>query len=48
MITAAKVMQRGMDVLKQEIVKPDPRTYGTVVIGTVRGDLHDIGKIWWA
>lgn len=44
MLVAAKVMQMGMDVLKRDIVKTDVRTYGTVVIGTVRGDLHDIGK----
>ena len=44
MLVAAKVMQMGMDVLKRDIVKTDIRAYGTVVIGTVRGDLHDIGK----
>lgn len=44
MLMAAKVMQIGMDVIRPEIVKRDIRTSGVVVIGTVRGDLHDIGK----
>jgi 5-methyltetrahydrofolate--homocysteine methyltransferase len=37
-------MYAGMDILKPLLVKEGIRTVGKVVIGTVQGDLHDIGK----
>jgi 5-methyltetrahydrofolate--homocysteine methyltransferase len=43
-LLAARAMQAGLAVLKPLLVKGDVPTRGTVVIGTVRGDLHDIGK----
>jgi len=43
-LLAAKAMHAGMDVLKPELVKDGVESRGKVVVGTVRGDLHDIGK----
>lgn len=43
-LLAAKAMYAGMDLLKPLLVKEGIPTIGKVVIGTVQGDLHDIGK----
>ncbi|UCE23925.1 MAG: corrinoid protein [Candidatus Zixiibacteriota bacterium] len=43
-LLAAKAMYAGMDVLKPLMTGESLPTMGTVVIGTVHGDLHDIGK----
>lgn len=44
MLIAARAMQGGMVVLKPYLQQTDRRSSGKVVIGTVKGDLHDIGK----
>lgn len=44
MLIAARAMQAGMEVLKPSLVEADVKASGKVVIGTVKGDLHDIGK----
>ncbi len=44
MLIAARAMQAGMSALKPHISDGDIKAAGTVVIGTVAGDLHDIGK----
>jgi len=44
MMIAAKSMEACMDLLKPLMNKQTGRSLGTVVIGTVFGDLHDIGK----
>jgi 5-methyltetrahydrofolate--homocysteine methyltransferase len=44
MLVAARASQRGLDVLTPLLVKTGFKPRGKVVIGTVRGDLHDIGK----
>jgi len=44
-LMAAKAMLCGMDLLKPLLVKEGIPSIGKVVIGTVQGDLHDIGKI---
>lgn len=44
MLIAARAMQSGMALLKPHLQKTDRRSSGKVVIGTVKGDLHDIGK----
>jgi len=44
MMMAAKSMQAGIDVLNPLMAKEAESTLGTVVLGTVFGDLHDIGK----
>ena len=37
-------MYAGMDVLKPKLTETGVKNIGKVVIGTVKGDLHDIGK----
>lgn len=44
MLIAAKTMERGIAVLKPKFALNTPGTHGKVIIGTVAGDLHDIGK----
>lgn len=43
-LLAAKAMYAGMDLIKPLMLKEGIPTLGKVVIGTVQGDLHDIGK----
>lgn len=43
-LMAAKAMYAGMDQLKPLFVKGEIPTRGTIIIGTVQGDLHDLGK----
>jgi 5-methyltetrahydrofolate--homocysteine methyltransferase len=44
MLIAARAMQYGMAVLKPQLAEKDVKPAGKVIIGTVKGDLHDIGK----
>lgn len=44
MLLAAKTMKTAMEVLKPHLVGNAAADKGTVVIGTLQGDLHDIGK----
>lgn len=44
MLVAARAMQGGLEILKPLLVAADVQPAGKVVIGTVKGDLHDIGK----
>jgi 5-methyltetrahydrofolate--homocysteine methyltransferase len=44
MLIAARAMQTGMAILKPYLQQTDSKSSGKVVIGTVKGDLHDIGK----
>ncbi len=43
-LLAAKAMYAGMDILKPLFIKNGVPAIGRVVLGTVQGDLHDIGK----
>lgn len=43
-LLAARAMYAGMDELRPLLVRDGIPSIGKVVIGTVRGDLHDIGK----
>lgn len=43
-LIAARAMYAGMDLLKPKLVENGVKNIGKVVIGTVMGDLHDIGK----
>jgi 5-methyltetrahydrofolate--homocysteine methyltransferase len=43
-LLAAKAMYAGMDLLRPLFVKEGMPSVGKVVIGSVQGDLHDIGK----
>jgi len=44
MLIAARAMQAGLAVLKPHLALADVKAAGRVVAGTVKGDLHDIGK----
>ncbi len=44
MLIAAKAMSKGVDVLKPHLAGDASTSLGTCIIGTVQGDLHDIGK----
>ena len=43
-LIAARAMKAAMELLRPLLVESGVEPKGTVVIGTVRGDLHDIGK----
>ena len=44
MLIAAKAMAKGVDVLRPLLAGDTSNSLGTCIIGTVAGDLHDIGK----
>jgi 5-methyltetrahydrofolate--homocysteine methyltransferase len=44
MLIAARAMQAGMAILKPHLAVGNIKSKGKVLIGTVKGDLHDIGK----
>ena len=44
LLIAARAMQKSMEILKPKLVASGVEAAGRVVIGTVKGDLHDIGK----
>jgi 5-methyltetrahydrofolate--homocysteine methyltransferase len=43
-LLSARAMNAGMDLIKPLLIAGEVRSLGKVVIGTIRGDLHDIGK----
>ena len=44
MLIAARAMQAGLKILKPLLVEENVQFSGKIAIGTVKGDLHDIGK----
>jgi 5-methyltetrahydrofolate--homocysteine methyltransferase len=44
MLIAARAMQTGLAILRPHLVAADIKPLGKVIVGTVKGDLHDIGK----
>ncbi len=44
MLAAAVVMKSGLEFIRPLLSEADRHPAGTVVVGTVKGDLHDIGK----
>ena len=44
MLISAKAMKKGVEVLKPHLASGAAGALGKVIIGTVAGDLHDIGK----
>lgn len=44
LLMAARAMKGCMDILKPLMKGESQKTLGTIIIGTVKGDLHDIGK----
>ncbi len=43
-LMAAKSMKAGMEILRPKLAETGAPQVGTMVIGTVKGDIHDIGK----
>jgi len=43
-LIAARAMAAGTELLRPLLVSEDVKPRGTIVLGTVKGDLHDIGK----
>jgi 5-methyltetrahydrofolate--homocysteine methyltransferase len=43
-LIAARAMHSGMDILKPKLAESGVEPIGKVLLGTVKGDLHDIGK----
>lgn len=43
-LIAARAMHAGMDILKPKLAESGVEPIGRVLLGTVKGDLHDIGK----
>jgi len=43
-LIAARAMHAGMNILKPKLIETGIKNIGIVAIGTVKGDLHDIGK----
>src|SRR6266508_4993872 len=44
MLISARAMQTGLNLLKPHLLSTNVKSAGKIVIGTVKGDLHDIGK----
>lgn len=44
MLMAADAVQVGLEILRPLLIDTGAKPVGTVVLGTVKGDLHDIGK----
>ncbi len=43
-LIAARAMKAGMEIIKPLLIEAKVKSRGKVIIGTVKGDLHDIGK----
>jgi len=43
-LLSARAMSAGIELLRPYLIKEGKKSKGTIVIGTVRGDLHEIGK----
>jgi 5-methyltetrahydrofolate--homocysteine methyltransferase len=44
MLVSAKTMKLGLNIIKPLLQSGETENRGTIVMGTVKGDLHDIGK----
>jgi 5-methyltetrahydrofolate--homocysteine methyltransferase len=44
MLVSATTMKRGLDIIKPLLRSAEVENRGTILMGTVKGDLHDIGK----
>jgi 5-methyltetrahydrofolate--homocysteine methyltransferase len=44
MLIAARAMKAGIEILKPLLIESGVESTGKVILGTVKGDLHDIGK----
>jgi len=43
-LLSAEIMHKGLDIINPLLAKSGHKGIGTVIIGTVEGDIHDIGK----
>lgn len=43
-LAAARSVRKGFEILEQRYGSMEDRSIGTVILGTVEGDLHDVGK----
>jgi 5-methyltetrahydrofolate--homocysteine methyltransferase len=44
MLVSARAMKAGLEILRPKLMSDDVEETGSVIVGTVQGDLHDIGK----
>ncbi len=44
MLISARAMKSGLAILKPKLVQNNIQAFGKIIVGTVKGDLHDIGK----
>jgi len=44
MLVSAKASQKGLEIVKPLLVKSGFKPRGKIILGTVKGDLHDVGK----
>jgi 5-methyltetrahydrofolate--homocysteine methyltransferase len=44
MMVAARAMKAGMTILEPHIIEGSTATLGKILLGTIKGDLHDVGK----
>jgi 5-methyltetrahydrofolate--homocysteine methyltransferase len=44
MLIAARAMKSGLEILRPLLIDSEAKSAGRVILGTVKGDLHDIGK----
>lgn len=44
MLASARAMQAGLGVIRPRLIAESVKVAGRVLIGTVKGDMHDIGK----
>jgi corrinoid protein of di/trimethylamine methyltransferase len=44
LIFASEIMKKAMDILQPVLIKHSRKGFGTIVIGTVEGDIHELGK----
>lgn len=44
MLIAARAMNKALEILEPEMINSNIKHNGTLVVGTIEGDLHDIGK----
>lgn len=45
-LAAARSVRKGFDILEERCGALEDQSIGTVILGTVEGDLHDVGKTW--
>jgi len=44
LVMAGEIMQQAMEILEPHLAKGEGGAKGTIIVGTVKGDIHDLGK----